>query len=126
MRFARKGYGMLRLVLIAMVLISLVAVVDASATCAGHVNSLEEIHMKIESLKDTIFLNYQKSGLTMWVPFYYWVANGGKGIYYCYTLLPLGQRDHGLADRVNKYCIGCDTEPVYVPIRINRGGIARS
>jgi hypothetical protein len=117
---------MLRLVLITMVLISLVAVADASATCTGYVNSLDEIHMKIEHLKDTIFLNYQKSGLTMWVPFYYWIANGGKGIYYCYSLVPLGEMDTILTDRVNKFCQNCGGEPVYVPIRINRGGIAKS
>ncbi|MBI5247918.1 MAG: hypothetical protein HY912_00355 [Desulfomonile tiedjei] len=115
-----------KLVLITMVLISFVAVAEVSATCTGYVNSLDEISLKIERLKDMIFLNYQKSGLVMWAPLYYWVTDGGNEIFYCYALLPLGQMDPILMDRVNKYCTDCGTEPVYIPIRINRGGIARS
>ena len=117
---------MLRLVLITVMVMSLVAATNASATCTGYVNSLDEIHGKIERLKDAIFLNYQKSGLTLWVPFYYWAAHGGKGIYYCYALVPLGRKDASLTDHVHKLCTDCGADPVYVPIRINRGGIAKS
>lgn len=117
---------MSRFVLVIVVLISLVAVAEASASCSGYVHSLDEINVKIAQLKDLILLNFLKSGFTMWVPFYYWVSDDGEKIFYCYSLVPLGRKDPLFADQVSKYCIDCGSEPVYVPIKINRGAIAKS
>ncbi len=117
---------MLRYFLVLVIVLSLCGAAEASATCTGYVTSLDEIHAKIDELKDVIFLNYQKSGFTLWVPFYYWACGGGKQIFYCYTLLPLGTRDANFVESVSKSCLDRISEPVYVPIRINRGSIARS
>jgi hypothetical protein len=78
-------------------------------------------------LKDMILYNYQRSGIVLYAPFYYWTDKEDKNrIYYCYTFAPLGASSESLIEKVNDAVQDSKVDPVYVPIRIDRAGRKRS
>ncbi len=104
----------------------------ASLSCAddvssGYCFSIEELTQKIDELRDMILYNYQRSGLTLWAPLYYWrCSQDQEKIFYRYTFLPLGTNENQFARRVVNEAGNCRVEPVYVPIKLNRAGSMRS
>jgi hypothetical protein len=118
---------MKRLLVALALVLSLTATSQAFSVYSGYLNSTTEVCHKIEQLKDVILYNYQRSGVLLYAPFYYWTCEGDKGlIYYCYTLAPLGTSDEALLDKVNDAVHDSKVDPVYVPVRIDRAGRKRS
>jgi hypothetical protein len=123
-----KGEYLMKKFFVALVLaLGLAASAQASTMFSGQLGSSDDVQTKIEELKDLILYSYQRSGLTMWAPFYYWKCKGDdKCIYYCYTLLPIGERDEEILHKVINIAVDAQTEPIYVPVRIVRAGGMRS
>lgn len=110
-----------------LIILAAAAAAEASVLCYGSVTTMDELNYKIEQLRETIFYSYQKSGIRLWAPFYYWTCkNDESRIFYCYALLPLGRHDETLAHKVNLAVSDCQVDPVYVPVKINRAGSMRS
>ncbi|HMK36781.1 MAG TPA: hypothetical protein VK463_17035 [Desulfomonilaceae bacterium] len=114
--------------LVACILVgTLAAAAHASSVCSGYLASPDQLCDKINQLKDVIRSSCYRSGVTLWAPFYYWTCkDDSKRIFYCYTLVPLGQFDADLQEKVQCAVSDCKVEPVYVPVRIIRAGGMRS
>lgn len=98
-----------------------------STVCSGYLNSQDEVYDKIQRLKDILYYSYQRSGVKLFAPFYYWTCKDDESrIFYCYSLVPLGGSDENLLEKVNGAVNDCKVEPVYVPVRIDRAGRLRS
>jgi len=102
------------------------AVGHASTVCSGYLASQDDVYYKIQRLKDMIYYSYQKSGVTLYAPFYYWTLKDDNRIFYCYSLVPLGASDENLLEKVEEAVQESKVEPVYVPVRIDRAGRMRS
>jgi hypothetical protein len=120
------GVAVKKIVLLTMLLLIFVPNVHAGDLWSGMVGTEYELTMKIEELKELIFFNYQKSGIRLWAPFFYWNCKRTGQIVYSYTLLPLGQKDDSLMNKMNLDAGSCEAYPVYVPVKINRAGSMRS
>lgn len=113
--------------LVIMMVLTFASVGHASSYSMGSLSTIQELNGKIDQLRDLILYSYQRSGLVLWAPFYYWVSKEHENkIFYCYTLLPLGRFDDMIGAKVNRQAGGCASGPVYVPVRINRAGGMRS